>query len=253
MLGNRNHYDILKEFYSGILSNIKFDSRVKLINYTNKNEITVFDEKGNKYNCLYVIIAVPIKILQDGDIKFVPKISNEMQKAISKVKMGRGGKIFFSFSKRFWDENGGLILIKGVLNYWRVTHPPKEHNKEELNMLTSMVTDKAYDLLETLTHDQIVDLILKDFERAFKNPNIKNYFKDMHYMNWSKDQNIKGVYTYTSMKEKDSRKMLDKSIDNRIFLCGEACHPSSEGTIHGAIETGYISAEKVKQKLLPKF
>lgn len=54
----------------------------------------------------YVIVAVPLPILRDKDIRFVPQLPVSRQKALEKIGWGNGMKLVVSFSKEFYLPHG---------------------------------------------------------------------------------------------------------------------------------------------------
>lgn len=61
---------------------------------------------------------------------------------------------------------------------------------------------------------------------------------------WRKDEFALGSYSYALPGHADDRAILAAPVDNRLFFAGEACHPDSFSTAHGAYITGLEVAGK---------
>ncbi|MDV7398036.1 FAD-dependent oxidoreductase, partial [Arthrospira platensis SPKY1] len=59
---------------------------------------------GSTYEGDRVLITVPIKILQNESIRFVPALPAAKSEAINSIYMGDGIKIFVEFKERFYPD-----------------------------------------------------------------------------------------------------------------------------------------------------
>lgn len=59
---------------------------------------------GRRLRAGKVVIAVPLKVLQDGLIRFSPPLPTPKLDAIQRVQMGNVIKILLTFSRQFWPE-----------------------------------------------------------------------------------------------------------------------------------------------------
>jgi monoamine oxidase len=59
---------------------------------------------------------------------------------------------------------------------------------------------------------------------------------------WRKDEFALGSYSYAIPGRHSAREALAQPVDNRLFFAGEACHPESYSTAHGAYLTGQVAA-----------
>ena len=240
-----NHIDIIKIIYDKIINKIRFDTPITKLDYSDGGVISVIDEKGNTYRANNVIIAVPISILQNNIINFKPNLTDDYKEAFSKIKMGKGGKLFMKFKERFWDSNTGFFLIDGLITYYR---SPGTGKSKLNNILSCLVTGKVSELFEEYDKSKITNILLQDLSRIFPDKNVKENFEDMHYMNWSNEKWIKGTYTFHSVEENLERNFLQNNpLNERIFFAGEYISDTDNGTIHGAIQTGENVADKISQ------
>ena len=77
---------------------IVYDAPVQSINYEGE-KVLVSISDGTVMEADKVIVAVPVKILQLGNIEFIPVLPSDKQEAINEIKVWEGFKAFFEFSK----------------------------------------------------------------------------------------------------------------------------------------------------------
>ena len=62
------------------------------------------NQHGEIITAKYVVITVPLTILKDRDITFVPELPADKNRAINTIKMLGAWKIICQFKRRFWPE-----------------------------------------------------------------------------------------------------------------------------------------------------
>ena len=66
--------------------------------------ILLKNQYGENITAKYVVITVPLTILKDRDITFVPKLSAGKNRAINTIQMLGAWRIVCQFKRRFWPE-----------------------------------------------------------------------------------------------------------------------------------------------------
>jgi monoamine oxidase len=84
--------------------NIVLNKPVKEIDYTAANT-SVTAEDGTKYEGTRVIVTVPLGVLQSGNIKFTPPLSQAKTDAINRLGMGLMDKLWLEFPTAFWTND----------------------------------------------------------------------------------------------------------------------------------------------------
>lgn len=96
---------------------IYLNTAVKSITKDETNgTITTASEDGTDFLSKFVIVTVPIGVLQNKDITFSPPLSNELSKAIDDLGVSRIGKIYFEFDNVFWPTDTHKFLFIGDIN-----------------------------------------------------------------------------------------------------------------------------------------
>ncbi len=67
---------------------------------------------------------------------------------------------------------------------------------------------------------------------------------------WSRDPYSRGAYSYSLVGGSDVGKRLSRPVRGTLFFAGEAADPEGRnGTVHGAIGSGYHSAKQALRAL----
>ena len=85
--------------------------------------ILLRNQHGEELTAKHVIIAVPLTVLKDGDINFIPALPANKNTAIDKIQMLGAWKIVCRFKHRFWPEKLHQIYsVRGfVSEIWTCT------------------------------------------------------------------------------------------------------------------------------------
>ena len=233
-VSNRTYYSILEEKFGDAIHLIKYNTKIKSIDYSNDN-IVVTDQFGASYTADKVIVTVPLTILKSEDISFIPSLSETKKNAIQKIGMGAGMKVILKFSDRFWDAETGSIYGKGIVpEYWYVA---KGRGNEYV--LTAFIMGEKAEYLSSIGVGAIDD-ILADLDLMYGAGKASGTLINSHIEDWSKNEFIKGAYSFAMEADGiELRTTLAEAISKKIYFAGEATHMQGHNsTVHGAIETG---------------
>ncbi|MFT6810723.1 MAG: monoamine oxidase, partial [Saprospiraceae bacterium] len=101
---NGSWYNFFEEYIvPSISTKIVYNSIVQSIDYSG-DQVIITTQNG-VFNADKVIVSVPLKILQDGDINFKPNLPQKKVEAINDTIIWEGFKAFFEFSDNFYDDN----------------------------------------------------------------------------------------------------------------------------------------------------
>jgi len=256
---------------------IRLEWVVKSINYETPDEIKITNQKGETVVCQRVVVAVPITILQDNDIQFIPSLPKYKTEAINNIKMYSAMKIVLKFSRRFWPSNlhGVICADSFIPEFWfdepgRVgaltpaSVPKLPFTGEQTFLVSAFPTSKNAERIGKLPRQTIIDECLKQLDEMFANgvgqklannremdeeldwgaPASTTYL-DCLIIDWSKNPYIKGGYSCCSPGSSSrTRLAYRRPINNRLFFAGEAANPSTM-SVHGALQSGSEAANFV--------
>lgn len=84
-----------------VADRVRYDTRITRIEDTGEG-VVVTDERGTVYSADAVIVTVPVTVLRDRTITFVPDLSESKWAAIDRVDVWGGCKAFIGFDTRFY-------------------------------------------------------------------------------------------------------------------------------------------------------
>lgn len=240
-LANRSYTSVLEEKFSNAWNKVQLNTAITKIEY-NANSITLTDQNNQQYSCDKLIITVPLSILKNNSITFIPQLPNEKLDAIQNIGMGAGMKIILKFNNRFWANNLGSLFGNGTVpEYW---YPSL--GKGNTPVLTAFVMGTKAEYLGSLGNNAI-QTVLAELDSFFGNNAASTNFADGYIMNWTNEPYIKGAYSFPTVNGGISkREALARKINNNLFFAGEATHTEGHSaTVHGAIETGYRAVKEL--------
>ena len=245
LLKNRSHLSVLEEIVKIKDLYIVYDFAVNKIDYSGRG-VVIYDSKWRKIEGDKAILTVPISILKQGSIEFIPSLPNEKQNAIDKIGIDAGMKIILKFTKRFWEESTGSIYSDGVIpEYWTAGKLRSVNN----NILTAFVNGDKASYLSSIGKEAINE-ILSDLDRIFGKNVASKSITDSYIMDWNKEPYIRGCYSYPVLNEGNSREVLANSIKEKLYFAGEASNTGGHyGSIHGALESAVNAVKSLLDDL----
>jgi monoamine oxidase len=249
--------DALRKRFAGHDITIKTDAIVERVDWQpGAVQIAAkVAEAPSTFSASQVLVTVPLPLLKEGSLEFTPALPNQKMAPIDRLEMGKVIRVVLRFRERFWDnilvagnrgENlsdlGFLFSDAESFPTWWTTMPRKHplitgwgpaHSGELLSKLDeSAITQQA---LETLS--QLLQVRLQDLERKI----------DAAYMhNWQTDPFSRGAYSYARVGADGAQEKLAAAVDDTLFFAGEATDTTgNNGTVHGAIASGYRAAREI--------
>lgn len=236
-------------FFSKVSDAIVYDAVVNQVSYDDSTGVVVRTTDGQEYAGDRVVMAVPLSVLQDGDVEFVPSLPGGTQESIRSGDWAQGMKMFVEFSTKFYSDfhlPNSLVWTSlswlGEEIYYDAAWE-KNSTKNVLGIL--MVGKLAEDVVRKPT-EEILEDVLGRLDRMFSGQASSSYVK--HFvMNWSDEPYVRGAYSYYGLENNE----VKTPVVNRIFFAGEYIAPSCDSlsTIHGAALSGSAAIDKLLETL----
>jgi monoamine oxidase len=201
---------------------------------TNRGEITAD----------FVIVTVPLAVLQNGRIAFKPALPAAKRAAIKRLGMGNYEKIALKFPHIFWP------LAPQWFNYLGDEETPlyaawlnNAHFSGQPILIAIHAGSRAHHTNQ-LGDEAMIAGCLKTLRLMF-GPTVP---EPVAYVRsgWEADPFSLGSYSYNKVGgQVGDRLMLGGIVDGRLFFAGEATHPNYFGTVHAAYETGIRAAREL--------
>ena len=197
---------------------------------------------GDTLSADFAVITLPLGVLKQSSVAFIPKLPASKTGAITRLGMGVLNKCYLRFPKAFWHPRAHLLGYVNAarqwsawLNIYRYTGQP---------VLVGFNAGSFAEQLETLSDDAITASAMKVLRRIYgatiPDPN------GVRITRWKSDAFTRGSYSYiptgASGEDYDA---LAASVDGRLFFAGEATSRTYPGTVHGAWLSGRRAAREI--------
>lgn len=235
-----NGYDTIADHLAKNLD-IRLNQRVARIEYsTDKVQVT---HNGGISEADFVLVTVPLGVLKNDAIEFVPALPANKQTAIQKVGMNCVNKFLLTWSATFWEDVQYICYTpeaKDKFNYF--VNVNKFHPGSHALMTFAYADDARQ--TETMTDAQVIEQILAHLRDVYGSsvPAPQNMLRTK----WGGNPNAFGAYSYTAvgteMRHFDD---LAAAVNNKVFFAGEHTEADYFSTVHGAYLSGIREAEKM--------
>lgn len=195
---------------------------------------------------------------------FDPPLSTPKRNAIIGYSIGTVNKIYLEFTKPFWNKSWlgfsllwtaeDLQILKNTKDQWLTDIFGFFPVDYQPNILCGWISGPNARYMETLSNDEIrrsVTWLLRKFYKTHDVPDPLNVLTTAWYSN----PNFRGCYTFHSVttdnlkvKPSDLAQPIVNSIGvPAVLFAGEATHDHYFSTVHGAVETGWREAKRLKE------
>ncbi|WP_374029236.1 flavin monoamine oxidase family protein [Bdellovibrio bacteriovorus] len=248
---------IIEKIGARLEAKIKLQHRVKRIDWgPDKAEVIVQNNwQEVHFTARHVVLTAPIGVLKslhpESHIELNPVIP-EFTKALSTLHMGHVQKINFIFKKRFWEtlsKEPVSFLHTGPEFYfptWWTQSPVRSPV-----LVAWQGGPKALEM-SLWPEQKVIEMAFKTLSKISKRSMdfLKENLVAHHWHNWSEDPFALGAYSYLGVQS--SRSHWNKPFQDFLWLAGEGTAKNSQqGTMHGAIESGWSAAKEIIKREKP--
>jgi len=239
---NYSWFNYFSEYIVPSIANkIVYNTAVQSIDYS--SDQIVINSKNGQHTADKVIVSVPLKILQDRDLDFFPKLPQDKLDAISGTTIWEGFKAFFEFSKKFYYDNYEFDITPasdGEKIYYNAAYGQNSLK----NILGLFVVGKpALDFI-ALSGDELKDFILNELDGIYSNQATSNYIKHIT-QNWNDEPFIKAGYM-TDYADWRTVKKLGESVANKLYFAGGAFTDGEDWvSVHTAAQSSKKAIEEI--------
>eukprot|EP00794_Sanderia_malayensis_P020098 gene20098-22068_t len=231
--------------------NIKLNWQAKLVDWHGSDSIKVENQSKDIICAKYVIITVPLKILQDGDIQFTPVLPAWKERVLSMMEMRSACKLFCAFNQSFWPENFNIVYcaeegwpFKQIWNELAY----ENNDGERFHVLCGFATASLASQASKIDRTELKNRFLKQLDAVFSTENNKQpaseSFVDFYFFDWQAHPFIRGGYASPIVGSHAMSAQLAKSVDRKLFFAGEATNPTAMSTVQAAIDSGIRAANE---------
>lgn len=202
-------------YYDGTLT---FDTQVTTIDYTG-DQIRLVDANNVTYEADRVIFTAPLKVLQRGDVTFVPELPAGRVEVIEDANVWSGLKVFLEFTEAFYPtilQTSDSETADGQRLYYDAAYG----QETDANILGLFAVGEQAETYQALSDDELLDRILAELDEVFDGAATPTYVRHL-VQNWNDEPFVGAAYLADVAPSSTSRR-LSGSIDGRVFFAGDA-------------------------------
>jgi len=246
--------DALLSRFSNVVDDVELNAVVKEIDYTG-DKIVVSGERTLSAETFSVeldkvVVTVPLTILKDGSINFMPALGSTKNSALSRMGMDAAMRVLLDFKANFWGDTTAFVYGGNTApEYFGGGLGRSEVNRTlavtiggpQAEGLSPLGKNAIQVLIDEL--DSIFDGKASLYIRKDANDNNIAIIQD-----WFLEPFVKGGMSYVKPGgTHQDRVDLAQPIDGKLFFAGEATDVSGEaGTLNGAL----LSAKRASLEVL---
>jgi monoamine oxidase len=261
---SRGYQSIADALAHGNTAQIRLRSAVTRISWRKRRaSIAVRSGKGDgdrRFTAGAVIITVPLGVLQagpgmPGHIAFDP-MSRVMRNAVGGLVMGAALRVSLRFDEPFWTggrfsaNHGGrsfrnMTFVQSLaaipFPVWWTAYPA------DAAMLVGWSGGPLTWSLSGESSKAIVAVAIRSLERVLgvSRQTLLRHFVGGFTHDWLSDPWSRGAYSHVAVGGSSASSVLARPVDDTLFFAGEHTSRGRNGTVDGAIASGFRAAEQV--------
>jgi monoamine oxidase len=210
-----------------------------------------------------VLITLPLGVLkaqagEPGAMRFTPPLPSQKLESLQKLEMGKVIRVVLKFKHRFWDsitpigEKATLSNMSFLFSQdewfptWWTTMPNK------LPIITGWAPFRSGESLSGQDRSFVIQRAIQSLSRTLGIDLQKRegWFESAYFHDWQSDPFSRGAYSYAKFGSDGAQQALAAPVEDTLFFAGEATDVTgNNGTVHGAIASGYRAAAEILQRL----
>lgn len=207
--------------------------------------------RESSFSARRVILTVPLGVLQEGSLHFVPEPVS-MLEAARQLAFGQVFRVVLRFREAVWERNddfadAGFLLSDGppFPTWWTplAVRAP---------IITGWCAGSRADALIGQSPDMILSQALDSLAKLINVPGgeLETLLEACHFHDWHSDPFARGAYSYVPVNALPAREVLATPVENTLYFAGEATELNGHSaTVHGAIASGIRAARQVLDTL----
>lgn len=240
---NATWFDFFEQYIvPSVEDRITYNAVVQAVDYS---AATIQVETQNDtYSADRVIVTAPVKMLQNGAIRFTPDLPEDKQEAIDSVRVWDGCKAFIEFSEKFWPALVAFNITPATAGqklYYDAAYG-QETTQHILGLFAVGSGTRPY--IE-LNDDALIEYMLNELDELFDGQASPNYVKHI-FQNWNAEPYANGAYVVDHENWRTVR-TLGARVDDRLFFAGTAY---TDGEDWSSVHTAARSARRAIEEIL---
>lgn len=236
---------------------VRFKTTVKVIEYDDESA-AVFLENGERIDAARVVVTVPLGVLKDRTIQFIPDLPQWKTDSIERLGFGVVNKVCLVFDEVFWDDSQDVVCVAQEPDSGDGMHMSNYQNTRGrffmfLNCtkavrkpcLVGMVSGHAAVHVANESDDELVEQACGVLKRLFPKAAAAEPTESI-VTRWQIDPFSRGSFSYVGLEASGADfDLVGRQIGNSLHFAGEATNRMYPGTVHGAYISGLRAAKDV--------
>ncbi|HEY2170639.1 MAG TPA: NAD(P)/FAD-dependent oxidoreductase [Candidatus Angelobacter sp.] len=197
------------------------------------------------------IVTLPLGVLKSNSVVFSPALP-EKQNAMSFLEMGPVIRMSLCFQENFWERDSEMADLSFLF-----TDDPQfptwwTSNPLPYPILTGWAAGPNAGAHTGRSKDEIVRSAVQSLARIMEiaEPELRKQMTGSFMHDWQMDPFSRGAYSYTAVGGMEAAQKLAEPVAGTLYFAGEATNGDGyNGTVHGAMATGYRAAEELLRSL----
>ena len=213
-----------------------------------KNSVMICTKSNLKVACDAVVVTVPLGVLKQQAIKFIPDLPDWKKDSIDRLGFGKLDKVFLQFETVFWDDSVDFFgAAKGMTEssrgccfmFWNI------HRFSGTPVLAALVSGKAAHVNESTPEEDLKCIAMETLTSIFKDIDVPAPVA-YHVTRWASDPQTGGSYSYVSVGSSgNDYDLLARPVGRKLFFAGEHTCREHPDTVGGAMLTGLREASRI--------
>jgi len=259
--GYKDLLDVFQQALQNYNVSVQLSTVVRRLRWHAGNvELRVTDPKGEStFEAARALITSPLSLLkapagEPGVIKFVPELPTRKKNALDRLEMGKVIRVSLRFRERFWEAMKPAGATKPLADMsflfsqddwfptWWTAHPEKSP------IITGWAPFRAGERLSGQSRTFVEDRCLQTLSTLLRvsRSALEVMLEGAYFHDWQTDPFSRGAYSYGKVGADGAQEALVEPIENTLFFAGEATDTTGHnGTVHGAIASGYRAASQI--------
>lgn len=225
-----------------IADHISYNKVVKAVDYT--GDKVLVSTQQEQFSADKLIISVPLKILQEGDITFSPSLPIKKLKAIQGLTIWDGFKAFFEFSTNFYGNQEYVFPITPASKGQKLYYNAALGQNTTKNILGLFVVGAPVQDYVTRSGEDLKDFILAELDHIYEGQASAHYLQHIS-QNWNQEPFIRGGYLADHANWK-TVSQLRTPVDRKLYFAGGAYTDGNDWvSVHTAARSAKEAIEAI--------
>lgn len=213
---NYSWYGFFEEFLVPSLADkITYHTIVQSIDYS--GDQVIVRTQNDEITADKVIVSVPLKVLQEGDITFTPVLPKSKLDAISGTIIWDGFKAFFEFSEKFYEDEYAFP-ISPTSDGEKIYYNAALGQPTTKNILGIFAVGIPAGQLSLLSDEALKNKVLSELDDLYAGQASAGYIRHIA-QNWQDEPFIRSGYMTDHADWRQVRE-LGNSVAGKVFFAG---------------------------------